>query len=98
MKAFAQWKLNLMTFPNINHFFSLSLSYYFHSLFRAMTSPSMKSIEKKTPEKKTPGTAEGEASQENAAEQQETPRSKIDLNNFAWFRVFSFAKSLCKSY
>lgn len=62
-----------------------------------MTSPSMKSTEKKTPEKKPSGSAEAEVAQENATEQQETPRVKLDLNNFAWFRVFRFANLLCKS-
>jgi hypothetical protein len=57
----------------------------------------MKSTEKKTPEKKPAGSAsEGEASAENAQELQETPRAKLNLNNFAWFRIFRFANLLCK--
>lgn len=69
-------------------------SMYFSLNFRAMTSPSMKSIEKKTPEKKPAGSAsEGETSPENV---QDTPRAKLNLNNFAWFRIFRFGNLLCK--
>ena len=60
-----------------------------------MTSPSMKSTEKKTPEKKAGGPAtEAEAAPESA--QEESPRAKLNLNNFAWFRIFRFGNLLCK--
>ena len=61
-----------------------------------MTSPSMKSTEKKTPEKKAATSAEGEHTVQENAEQQQTPLKKLNLNNFAWFRVFRFANLLCK--
>lgn len=86
-----------MTFLNTSSFLTFNFLSKFLIFFRAMTSPSMKSIDKKTPEKKAPGT-EGEVHQESTAEQQETPGMKLNLNNFAWWRVFTFARSLCKSY
>lgn len=88
----------LMTFLNksLSHFqFSLKM---FVLIFRAMTSPSMKSTEKKTPEKKPLGSAEGDNNPQETAAEQEAPGMKLCLNNFAWFRVFNFARSLCTSY
>ncbi|KAG5684132.1 hypothetical protein PVAND_013373 [Polypedilum vanderplanki] len=66
-----------------------------------MTSPSMKSAEKKTPEKKASAqVSESEQPTEgNSAEQQrpaKTPLEKLNLKNYAWFRVFRFANLLCK--
>lgn len=60
-----------------------------------MTSPSMKSTEKKTPEKKA-SECEQSAQEAVAVEQSETPLKKLNLNNYAWFRVFRFANLLCK--
>lgn len=60
-----------------------------------MTSPSMKSTEKKTPEKKAASAEPEQTAQENA-EQQATPLKKLNLNNYAWFRIFRFANLLCK--
>lgn len=56
----------------------------------------MKSTEKKTPEKKATSTADVEQTGQENAEQQQTALKKLNLNNFAWFRVFRFANLLCK--
>jgi hypothetical protein len=57
----------------------------------------MKSADKKTPEKKaTPPAPETEHQAQEAGETQQAPRLKLDLNSFAWFRIFRFANLLCK--
>lgn len=60
-----------------------------------MTSPSMKSAEKKTPEKKR-STSESSEHQSDAAVEPETPRLQLNLNAFAWMRVFRFANLLVR--
>lgn len=64
-----------------------------------MTSPSMKSAEKKTPEKKRSTSESSEHQPDTAAAADQEPPSflkRLDLNAFAWMRIFRFSNLLVR--
>ncbi|CRL04772.1 CLUMA_CG017832, isoform A [Clunio marinus] len=73
----------------------LTICLFLSALAFNMTSPSMKSAEKKTPEKKRTTSESSEHSPTENAEQ-DTRRLRLDLNAFAWMRIFTFANLLVR--
>lgn len=62
-----------------------------------MTSPSMAALqEKKTPEKKRSSTSESSEHPPQDTTEPETTRFKLDLNAFAWMRIFRFSNLLVR--